>query len=111
MKATTVKEVLVAAKWILQHYDWNQHSWFIDSKDVRWGSPMHFTRKHDRLQLKSCCISGAVQLVDTDFSNLEMARLELQAAARTDNIVNWNDWNGRTKKQVIRLLDKAIAKE
>jgi hypothetical protein len=112
MKAKTVKEVLVAAKWLLQNYDWNQAAWYITTDGLRLNSPEWFivARKQNRLQLKSCCISGAVQLVNTDKDTKEMALLSLQSAARTDNIINWNDWNGRTKEQVIKLLDKAIEK-
>jgi hypothetical protein len=111
MKATTPKEVLIATKWILTNFDWCQGSWYkaaddkaISSRDILEG----------RVQLNSCCLDGALSLVDCDVSAAWSKANDLleqdEAVHGMDGLVHWNDTKGRTKEQVINLLNRAIEK-
>lgn len=114
MKATTVKEVLVAAKWLLNKYQWCRGSWYKDSLKEGYYNPDKFLT--GTKQLSCMCLDGAVKIVDADGYTKEQARDLLNSLLKTDSIVVWNDiavWNDapkRTKKQVLALLNKAIDK-
>jgi hypothetical protein len=106
MKATTVKEALIAAHWILTHYDWCQ--------GVLWKDPLGsmITMKGDidfgNTKLGACCLAGAVQLVETDYDPLEIVNV-ISEAIDGELVPAWNDAPKRTKQEVLDLLDKLIA--
>jgi hypothetical protein len=109
MKAQTVKEVLIATKYILEHTGWCQGTYYLD----RGGDLLDFNIRHDATkhnQIGACCLSGAAFLVETDQLTLQKAREAISNIAN-QSIVGFNDKPGRTKKQVLAMLDKAIAAE
>jgi hypothetical protein len=108
-KAKTVKEVLVATKWILEHFGWCQGDTYRDKSGV--SCPPN--------RAKSSCLEGALQLVEIDYSYwrggfsagysvLVGAYDLLEKRISGKRLTNWNDEPKRTKKQVLALLDKAI---
>jgi hypothetical protein len=107
MKATTVKEVLIATKWILTHMDWIQGEFFRDSNgaEIRDWRPDYLCK-----YAKSCCLSGAIRLVETDREVLSMARGHLFDVLSPDSITSFNDKPGLTKDQLLEALDQAIEK-
>ena len=111
MKATTVKEVLVAARWILTHYGWCQGSLWKDQDDVNIYSTSYISS--GEAKLGCCCLSGALLLVDTDNEQVRSKAYNLlvnNIDTDKDFIPYWNDQLHRTKQQVINLLNRAIAK-
>jgi hypothetical protein len=110
MKATTVKEVLVASKWILENYDWCQ--WFL-WRDTD-GFSVYFIESitSGNTKLGACCLSGAVSLVEKQHYSLKQKTFDLiHKAIDGELIPNWNDDPKRTKQEVIALLDKLIGEQ
>lgn len=98
-EAKSVKQVLVAAKWMIQNIGWCKGDFFKfkDGKEVAY------------------CLSGATGRVQTDPSlrqaaNLLISQFIKEDPAFTGHIPSWNDAPYRTKEQVISLLNKAIKK-
>jgi hypothetical protein len=108
MKATTAKEVLIATKWILTHYDWCQLHWEIDVDGDCTSNPTEYTSGKRRL--KSCCLSGAIGLVEADWATKYDALGAIDKAIGGTYVSTWNDQAGRTKEQVLALLDTLIEK-
>ena len=108
MKVATAKEVLVAAKWLLNHYDWTRLTMWRDKKGQDIGTErmiLDGTRK-----LGSCCLLGAISLVEcTPQAKVDTHQI-VKLATHAPYISTWNDDPGRTKQDVIALLDKLIAK-
>lgn len=101
--ARTTLQVLVAMRWLIDKIGWTQHN---SIQLDEFGKPIAF------------CIFGANCNVQTDTpatSHLAWISLKEFAAKhggiQDRSIINWNDTKGRTKKQVVALLDKAIAQE
>jgi hypothetical protein len=117
-KAKTVKEVLVAAKWILENIGWHQGSFYKDKKDNRMIYPIDITSPDVLSTLGSFCAVGAINVVekadynpDTETSALQQKTFDtlvefLPFSVR--NIPYWNDAIGRTKQEVLAVFDKAI---
>src|ERR1700727_985283 len=103
-KAKTLKEVLVATQWILEHMGWHQGCFYLDKNGNR-------TR---RAKAKSCCLGGALNFVKADKDARRMAGYVLESMTSShyplymDNIAEWNDAKGRTKAQVLTLVKGAI---
>jgi hypothetical protein len=107
MKAQTAKQVLIATKWILTHFDWCQGAWWVDSVGQNFGSKEVFL-KHYTAPLKCACLDGALDLVESDDHSMIGAQTLLRK--EVGDYITWNDEKGRTKKQVIALLNKLIKK-
>jgi hypothetical protein len=60
--------------------------------------------------LKACCLQGALSLVEADQTVAYDALSFLDGVNNDCNITFWNDQPGRTKEEVLALLDKLIAK-
>ena len=108
MKARTVKEGLIAIKWILENKGWHQGTCFRDAK----GHPINRSVKetNDNLHnIASCCLFGAHCLVEYDDHTLPNKVLNaLQHSDTNYSMSLFNDEIGRTKDEVITLLDKVI---
>jgi hypothetical protein len=99
MKAKTAKEVLIAAKWILKNVGWTKGSWYRDAG----GIPV----SGNHAKIASCCLDGAMDLVECTISAKMEAFLRLKSV--TDgNILGFNDDPLTTKKMVLDKLDEAI---
>jgi hypothetical protein len=110
MKATTIKDTLIAAHWILTHYGWCQGSYYIDNK----GQAVWDAEDVKPPSLGGCCLNGALDLVDTEGlktrTDAEYLLTKVAKSKNKYNIAEWNDNPKRTKEQVLDLLNQAIAK-
>jgi hypothetical protein len=98
-KAKTTKQVLIAAKWILENKGWCQGYYRKNAQgqDV-----------YDDAQASSFCSIGAIWAVKATNSNLISEAVKLLDKASGSNTVFWNDALDRTKKEVLEGFDKAI---
>lgn len=105
MIAITVKQVLIAGRWIIANVGW-----------------CHFGGgKYDQVGIPtSLCTLLAVDYVNAPFSLKDAAHDVLRAMIKEHypnpvkvpvyrSISGWNDRSNRTKEQVLDLYDKAIA--
>lgn len=108
MKAKTVKEVLIATRYIINS-GWCQGTYYQDENNNYVG--IDIDNKEAALpMIKSCCLSGALHLVEVPKNNLAFGKAyNLVIKAVGDSIARWNDGPTRTKEQVLNLLDKLIA--
>lgn len=103
MKAKTAKELLIAAKWILEHVGWCQHV------SCRWPGPDVMGK--GRGSPEAYCLTGAMNVVECEPScPWPDATMLVSILIGSDQVAVWNDDPKRTKKQVLALLDKAIAR-
>lgn len=99
-EAKTVKEVLIAAKWILENVGWCQG----DSK--KYASGEGWSRPFVPVAF---CSLGSIDAVEKTGHMLgEMAREQLRLTIQSNYIAEWNDNQYRTKEQVVEAFDKAI---
>lgn len=103
MKAKTVKETLVAARWILENVGWCQGYYFKDAEG-RDASTLHPEDIH------CACTLGALSLVEKEDPGLYMGALRIlePLVGKGTMIARWNDQEGRTKEEVLDLFDRAI---
>lgn len=111
MKAKTVKEVLVAARWIIENVGWCQwHFAKSGDKEVWMGrrTTIEKAAQEAGVSKVDCfCALGAINAVEADYD------LKRSAAVVIDNhtggsVSTWNDTDGRTKEEVLDLFDRAI---
>ena len=93
----TTKELLIAARAKIAQ-GWCQG---MDAADAQ-GNPVDWSSRKAR----QWCISGAMANACDGFH--EGARAALLSAAKARSLVRWNDAQGRTQAQVLKLFDKAI---
>lgn len=98
-QAKSVKEVLIAARWLLVKHGWNQNQSHYENED-----------KH------SFCAAGAIENVQGK-NALKLQAQNALARVLSGNdfgavgtIVSWNDHPARTKKEVLKAFDKTIEK-
>jgi hypothetical protein len=106
-KAATIKEVLIATRWILENVGWCQRALFKNKA----GEPI-FNGRHPS-DIDSACLLGAVWLVESDVDflknkTMEFIITELNIQYDTMSMSSWNDDPKRTKNQVLSFLDKII---
>ena len=107
-KANSAKEVLIAAKWIIENVGWCQRS---SAKDIDGLTVIDFLNVPGHCY----CAYGAATVVDTDdIHRREAMRLVSKNIPDTTgvvvwNIINFNDDSKTTKEKVIKAFDKAIA--
>lgn len=102
-KAKTTTEVLKAAKWMLENVGWSQGTSYRDAN----GAPAFFPHR-DLSVIKSMCLVGAFNLVDT---LNPLLRNEAIISLKTkggilNTLESFNDNPLTTKKDVIALLRK-----
>lgn len=105
MKAKTVKEVIIAAKWILENVGWHKGNMF---RDVKGKAIISSTAVLNPERVGSVCAAGAVRLVDK-FPSLEENTLRALSAQMGRPVWLWNDTIASSKKEVLDLFDQAIA--
>jgi hypothetical protein len=107
MKATTVKEVLVAMRWIIDNVGWCQGALYTDkSGDKHNIIPPYDTVLKD--DISGVCLSGAWYLVECDNEKVKDNALNILNSLTSYGMIVYNDSFCRTKEQVLALLDKAI---
>lgn len=105
MKAKTAKEVLIAARWIIENVGWCQNAYY---KDANGETGWNFI--NPPVSVSCACASGAIYFVEAD-SELHVAALNIlfkNIPPIGTTISGWNDQPGRTKKQVLAAFNKAI---
>ena len=114
--AKTVKEVLIAARWILQNIGWCQGTYTKIAKNSNIPN-----------MPEAFCAIGVFRYVDvvTPKAYLERHHIKNDAVLKLNNVItsttnyfnlldyvgtviHWNDKPGRTKREVIKLFDEAI---
>jgi hypothetical protein len=108
MKAKTVKQALIAMRYILNRYGWCQGNYYVDKQGNSIISPYQGP-------LGGCCLSGARDLVECDDYDT-WCQIRYQINSRIWNVIGimyatipaWNDHPNRTKQEVLDLLDKLI---
>lgn len=93
-KAKTVKEVLIAAKWMLEHVGWIQGKYMEKGAD---GNPIAF-----------CASEALNRVIPTNRDLRDRAQYLLSLHMDGGSIIGFNDDLGRTKEQVLAAFDKAI---
>lgn len=96
----TVKEVLIAAKWILENVGWCKGAYAKD-KFGDWlvpGEPHEVT---------CACSSGAIYLVEAP-RKLQESAIFLLGTIVNSHVPTWNDLFSRTKEEVLQAFNKAI---
>jgi hypothetical protein len=107
MKATTVKDVLIASKWLIDRYGWCQVYSYTSTDGEGFNEAERIFSGEKTLA--SACLNGAIHLVETDSSVL-LQTINL-IRDEVDGYPMWyNDCVCKSKEQVIALLDKLIAK-
>jgi hypothetical protein len=103
MKAKTIKEALIATRWIIDNVGWCQGRLYRTKpgKDLYAGG-------FNYEALDACCLEGALNCVETEVPYNE-AWNTINAAV-SGGVVYWNDAPGRTKQEVLDMLDGIIAK-
>ncbi|HEY5268185.1 MAG TPA: hypothetical protein VII94_03545 [Candidatus Saccharimonadales bacterium] len=104
MKAKTAKQVLQAMLWMYENtLGWTQ-GFSLTDKNNR---PISI---HDPGKLvANACLSGALQLVECDCCTHMSARQAIFIEIM-EFIPTWNDYPGRKKSEVTKLLKKVISK-
>jgi hypothetical protein len=102
-EAKTVKEVLIATKYIIEHLDWHQGCKYRDK------SGEHLSRSNEKFEseLGSVCLLGGLSLVVAN----EYAVNKTECILRNhfgSPITTFNDAFGQTKEKVIKVLDEVI---
>jgi hypothetical protein len=102
MKATNVKEGLIATKWILENYGWCKGYYQVNEE----GNSVE-----DPITQPFCgsCLSGAMQLVEYEPDNISSLTRREVCDFIGGSIPFYNDTQERTKEEVIALLDRLIA--
>jgi hypothetical protein len=106
-KAKTVKEVLIATKYIIEHMDWHQGRKYRDNN----GAPLLKSDPNFKKDLASVCLLGGLDLVEADSKLITRAEIILRdhcGGYPSGGIVAFNDYSGRTKEEVIKMLDEVI---
>ena len=97
--AKTVREVLVAAKWIVQHIGWTKNGYGKkDGETLGWGD-----RDGDCF-----CAVGACGVVEAAYELREDARLFLNRACGSRSMLGFNDSRSTTKVKILQKFDEAI---
>lgn len=105
MKAKTVKETLVAARWILENVGWCQGSYYKDKN----GTNVGLSGRYNPENVACACALGSIYLVDTDDTlALDKVITILSDASKIESVADFNDAPGRTKEEVLNLFDRAI---
>ena len=108
MKAKTVREALVATRWIIDQVGWCQGRLY-QAKD---GNVIWYKGGIIPGNLGACCLEGAMSLVEIDSEYVRFDAGKKIRAIGTDHtsIHIWNDALGRTKEQVLAMLDQVIVR-
>lgn len=114
---TTVKEVLIATKWILENVGWCQGNMFQDAN----GKRLHQYQVSMKNPPSKCCLSGAIQLVVAEETDLYLTSIRgpnwtylhiqawdvLHRLSGPDGVSGYND--SHTREEVIALVDEGIS--
>jgi hypothetical protein len=110
-QATTVKEVLTAARWMIENVGWCQGSYYISKDEVGCFNPSF--EMGNASNVSCMCASGAVYLVEAtkELQNQSLDFLWGTIGVGTEvSVPDWNDQPKRTKEQVLAAFDRAIEK-
>jgi hypothetical protein len=111
MPPTTTKEFLIAMRDNILQYGWCQRAYYIDEK----GDGFSLTGVSTKY-IKGCCLVGAMQLVRADMRLHAEAFISIRNEVDKKDqlrspLIEWNDMPGRTKEEVVAMLDKLIGEQ
>lgn len=115
MKATTPKQVLIAAKWIMEHFGWCQGSYY-QVKTQDGGTRKEFDKRQvNKDNLAGCCLEGAINIVAADWAVRNLAISLVYYTIREKylqlgNLPSFNDRPETTKEEVLDVLTQSIDK-
>jgi len=98
--AKTVREVLIAARWILEHNGWTRGN-MCERNGVQ--SDVFSARTGDCF-----CAMGAIWATESNEDLRQRSLVALRVFAAVSSIPYWNDAPGRTKADVLAAFDRAI---
>lgn len=103
MKAKNVKQVLEAARWILENVGWGTMYY----GQTQMGMPLAMGQVH--CDTKCACATGAIWMVEAKEELKNQAEDLLKEEVGT-HVPFWNDARGRTKEEVIDVFTRVINK-
>jgi hypothetical protein len=111
LQPTTTKEFLIAMRDNILQYGWCQRAYYIDEK----GEGFSLTGVSTKY-IKGCCLIGAMQLVQADTRLQGEAFIAIRHEIDKKDLLNsplieWNDAPGRTKDEVVDMLNKLIGEQ
>jgi hypothetical protein len=111
LQPTTTKEFLIAMRDNILQYGWCQRAFFIDEKGEGFAKIGIGTK-----EIKGCCLIGAMQLVQADTRVHAEAFISIRNEINKKDqlrspLIEWNDAPGRTKEEVVDMLNKLIAEQ
>lgn len=101
-QATTLKQFLIATRWIVEHLGWHQGNLYLNAEGKRISV--------DDPTIRSACLYGSMMLVEAPSGIRGSAAMFLEQLLLATPISAWNDAQDRTKQDVLNLLDEAISR-
>lgn len=105
MEAKSVKEILIAAKWIIENVGWCQGSYALTKDNNRIFSVEEAYAAGD---ICAACSTGSIMLTEASEQLKNDAERILRLQVPDHKIVDWNDAPGRTREEVLAVFDRAI---
>lgn len=119
--AETIKEVLIATKWILENVGWCKRYYWQDASGEEIPSRCLYDRAGNGKRIAKCCLTGAIKLVnvlgyeglqETSFLHMQTELLVVETINKIYpgrySLPGFNDNILTQFKDVIALLDAAI---
>jgi hypothetical protein len=106
--AKTVKEVLIAARWILNKLEWVQGAFYRYRHINHYLLPDNNEPNRQWKDLEGCCTLGALNLVETAHLDLRDHAIYLIRKEVGGNPGFWNDYECHSKKDVLQVLNRLI---
>src|ERR1700677_213193 len=103
-RSKTVKEVLVAARWMIENIGWCQGANLRNSQ----GKYIALDDAGEYKNVASLCTIGAIVMVEAPEQTKNTAYIRLSRIIDHTVISQWNDEPTRTKQEVLSAFDKAI---
>jgi hypothetical protein len=99
-QANTVKEVLIAARWMIENVGWCKGIYTQYPADITLGAP----------NPRPCafCATGAIYHVEAEAGLRSAAESFLERSLGVYSVPTWNDYPETTKEQVLQAFDLAI---
>lgn len=115
MEAKTVKEGLIAIKWMLENIGWCQNGYYRDKGGARLDMSGVSIYTSTAKKVHSMCLEGALELVEVDDERVRGGMYDALDAALAPrygeeeaSLIKFNDDVSTKKKDVIRLLNTTI---
>jgi hypothetical protein len=113
MQAKTVKQGLIAVKWMLKNIGWCQQRYYQDSEGENLGLYDVQNFLSSAKKVCSMCLEGAIELVEVDDERVRGGMYDaldavLDARYGKGNLTRFNDLKSTSKGDVLDVVDQAI---